>query len=229
LQHESVNSPSPLVEPPLGRHQLVRVHPAAWQSLLESRPDLAGEPLLEVWATREWPLVVRRRGPLDGDGVLLGLPLPPCAGKRRIALEICASDIVSVSSLPRVSEVLHAAPLSWWPALQELTGLALAYGVDAGVFGSLGWQWLTGLPYLGPQSDLDIAWTLPPPAQLDQFLADLTDIDERAPMRLDGELLDSQGAGANWRELCAGCPELVLKCADQVTLTPREEFIGAAP
>jgi phosphoribosyl-dephospho-CoA transferase len=228
LRCASVSSPSPRAELPLRRHQLVRVYPAAWESLLRARADLAGEPLLRDWARQGWPLIVRRRAPLDGDGVLLGLPLPPSAGKRRIAVEVRAGDIVSVSPLPSVSEVLGASPAAWQPCLQSLTDLARAYGVRAGVFGSLGWQWLTGLTYLGPHSDIDIAWTLPPPDQLERFLSDLFDIDARAPVRLDGELVRPDGAGANWRELHAGGAELALKTASQALLHARVDFIGAA-
>jgi phosphoribosyl-dephospho-CoA transferase len=228
LRCASVSSPSPRAEPSLRRHQLVRVYPAAWKLLLRARPDLAGEPLLQDWATLGRPLIARRRGPLDGDGVLLGLPLPPSAGKRRIAVEMRADDIVSVSPLPSVSEVLRAAPIAWQLCLQELTDLARAYGVMAGVFGSLGWQWITGLTYLGPQSDIDIAWTLPRPDQLERFLGDLADLDARAPVRLDGELMRADGAGANWRELHAGGAELAVKTARQALLYARADFIGAA-
>jgi phosphoribosyl-dephospho-CoA transferase len=228
LRCVSVNSPLPHAEPPLRRHQLVRVYPAAWESLLCARTDLAGEPRLQDWAKQGWPLIARRRGPLDGDGVLLGLPLPPSAGKRRIAVEMRADDIVSVSPLPSVSEVRRAAPIAWQPCLQELTDLARAYGVRAGVFGSLGWQWITGLTYLGPQSDIDIAWSLPRPDQLERFLGDLADLDARAPVRLDGELVRADGAGANWRELHAGGSELALKTASQALLYARSDFIGAA-
>jgi phosphoribosyl-dephospho-CoA transferase len=223
-----VTSPSPRAEPPLRRHQLVGVHPTAWKLLLRARPDLAGEPLLQDWATLGRPLIVRRRGPLDGDGVLLGLPLPPSAGKRRIAVEMRAAAIVSVRSLPSVSDVLGAAPVAWQPCLQELTHLTRAYDVRAGVFGSLGWQWITGLTYLGQQSDIDIAWTLPRPDRLEEFLGRLADIDARAPVRLDGECVRADGAGANWRELHAGGTELALKTASQALLCARADFIGAA-
>jgi phosphoribosyl-dephospho-CoA transferase len=221
-------SPSPRAEPPLRRHELVRVHPPAWKLLLRARPDLAGEPLLQDWATLGRPLIVRRRGPLDGEGVLLGLPLPPSAGKRRIAVQMRAGDVASVSPLPSVSEVLGTAPVAWRPCIQELTELARAYGVRGGVFGSLCWQWLTGLTYLGPSSDVDIAWTLPRPEQFEGFLGDLAAIDARACVRLDGELVRADGAGANWRELHAGGAELVLKTASQALLCARADFMGAA-
>jgi phosphoribosyl-dephospho-CoA transferase len=223
-----MNSPSPRAEPTLRRHQLVRVCPAAWEAVLRARPDLAGEPLLDDWARRGWPLIARRRDPLDGAGVLLGLPLPPSAGKRRIAVEMRAGDIASVSPLPSVSEVLGTAPGTWQPCLQELTDLTRTYAVRGGVFGSLCWQWLTGLTYLGPRSDVDIAWTLPRPDRLERFLDDLASIDARAPVRLDGELVDADGAGANWRELHAGGAELAVKTAGQVLLRARADFIGAA-
>jgi phosphoribosyl-dephospho-CoA transferase len=223
-----VNSPSPRAEPPLRRHQLVRVYPAAWESLLRARADLAGEPLLHDWARHGWPLIARRRGPLDGDGVLLGLPLPPSAGKRRIAVEMRPGDVASVRQLPSVSELLGTAPVAWQPCLQELTDLARAYEVRGGVFGSLCWQWLTDLTYLGPRSDVDIAWTLPRPDRLEWFLDDLADVDARAPVRLDGELVDADGAAANWRELHTGVPEVALKRAGQVLLHARADFIGAA-
>jgi phosphoribosyl-dephospho-CoA transferase len=171
---------------------------------------------------------VRRRGPLDGDGVPLGLPLPPSAGKRRIAVEMRAAAIVSVSPLPSVSDVLGAAPVAWQPCLEELTDLSRAYEVRGGVFGSLCWQWLTGLTYLGPHSDVDIAWTLPRPDRLERFLDDLADVDTRAPVRLDGEFVRADGAGANWRELHAGGAELALKTASQTLLCARADFIGAA-
>jgi phosphoribosyl-dephospho-CoA transferase len=208
---------------------LVRVYPASWERLLSERADLAAEPLLGDWAAQGWPLVARRRDPLDGDGILLGLPLPPSAGKRRIAVEMRAGDVASVSPLPNVSEVLGTAPCAWQPCLRELAVLARAYEVRGGVFGSLCWQWLTGLTYLGSRSDVDIAWTLPRPERLKRFLDDLADVDARAPVRLDGELLLTDGSGANWRELHAGCPEIVLKTADQVLLRARADFIGATP
>lgn len=228
MRHASVSSPAPRAEPPLRRHQLVRLYPAAWESLLRARADLAGESLLYDWATRSWPLIARRRGPLDGDGVVLGLPLPPSAGKRRIAVEVRTGDVASVDPLPSVSEVLGTAPAVWQRCLQELMDLSRTYGVRDGVFGSLCWQLITGLTYLGPHSDIDIAWTLPRADQLEGFLDALADIDARAPVRLDGELVRADGAGANWRELRAGGAELALKTATRALLSARADFIGAA-
>ena len=57
--------------------------------------DAAGEargsrrsPLIARWVDNGWPLVKRRVAPDDGEGVPLGLPLPPFAGKGRLSVLI---------------------------------------------------------------------------------------------------------------------------------------------
>jgi phosphoribosyl-dephospho-CoA transferase len=70
----------------LRRHDLVYVSSSAWRSLLKTRDDLAGEPLVVRWVDRGWPLIARRALPGEAAGLPLGLPLPPFAGKRRISL-----------------------------------------------------------------------------------------------------------------------------------------------
>jgi phosphoribosyl-dephospho-CoA transferase len=221
-----VNSPTHRFDLPLRRHQLVRIRPAAWDALLVSRVDLSNEPLLRGWASSEWPLIVRRPMPGEAAGLSLGLPLPPSAGKRRIAVQLQPADVMSVASLPSLYNVMHASPNAWLPCLRELTGLAKTYGIQAGVFGSLAWQRLTGLQYLGSGSDIDIAWALPPRDRIEFFLDDLTDIESRAPMRLDGELIRHDSAGVNWREVRDGHADLALKTSTEVVMCSREAFIG---
>lgn len=210
------------------RHQLVFAHRAAWDSLVQSRDDLTGDSLVRDWVRNGWPLIMRRRLPGEIDGLSLGLPLPPSAGKRRIAVRLHHEDIASTRPLPELTEVLRGAPVQWRPFLGELAGIARTYGVRAGVFGSLGWQWLTGLNYLGPRSDVDIAWALPSQDRIDQLLEDLAELDSRSPVRLDGEFVREDGAGVNWRELRAGAAEVALKTASDVILYSRAAFLGAA-
>ena len=220
---------SPAAQPdwPWARHRLVRIDPPAWATLLASRSDLAAEPLLVDWAARGWPLVVRRRAPGDGDGLALGLPLPPCAGKRRIALTLAADAVVSAAPMPPLGDVIQAAPRAWWPTLRALQSSAARHDVRPRVFGSLAWQTLTGLVYLGADSDLDILWTLPRPARLGLFLDELAAIAARAPMRLDGELVRPDGAGVNWRELRDGGAELLVKTRCAPLLARRDAFLQA--
>jgi phosphoribosyl-dephospho-CoA transferase len=218
----------PPAEPPLQRHRLVRVHAAGWDAFLDSRGDLASEPVLRDWARRGWPLIVRRRLPGDGAGVPLGLPLPPAYGKRRISVELPPEAIASVHPLPDLCTVIATAPVAWRPYLADLATIARDHDVRAGVFGGLGWQWLTGLAYLSPQSDVDIAWALPRRERIDSLLGALAAVDACSPMRLDGEVLRADGAGVNWRELRSGRPEVALKTAIEVALCSRSAFIGAA-
>ena len=210
------------------RHQLVSVFPAAWDTLLASRDDLAREPLVRDWARNHWPLIVRRPVPGEEGGLTLGLPLPPSAGKRRIAVQLPPEGIHSVMRLPGVAEVFESAPGAWHASLRELLALATKYGVTTGVFGGLTWQWLTGLPYLSPGSDIDIAWELPRRDRLERFLQALADVDARAPMRLDGELVRADGAGVNWRELYTGDADVALKTVADVALYSRKSFIAVA-
>lgn len=210
------------------RHRLVRVHPAAWDALVDSRGDLAAEPLLRDWARRGWPLIVRRRLPGDVAGVPLGLPLPPTYGKRRISIELPPEAIASVQPLPELDMVIATAPTAWRPHLVDLAAITRDYDVLTGVFGSLGWQWLTGLQYLGPQSDVDIVWTLPRRERLESLLDEVAAIDARSAMRIDGEVLRADGAGVNWRELRSGNAELALKTSSDVMLVSRADFLGAA-
>jgi phosphoribosyl-dephospho-CoA transferase len=222
-----MNSPAFAPEPRrLTRHQLVRVRTDAWDAWMDAHPDLAEEPLLRDWARHGWPLIVRRPLPGEQAGVPLGLPLPPWAGKRRLAICIAPEAIASVAPLPALTEVIATAPQAWQPCLRQLIALAASYQVQVRVFGSLAWQWLTGLSYLGPGSDLDLVWTVPQRDQLSAFLTDVAQLEATAPMRLDGELLRADGAGVNWREVHTGAAELALKSGNEVTLYPLARFLG---
>jgi len=211
---------------PLQRHQLVRLKSASWSELLHMRSDLAGEALLPGWADRGWPLIARRPLPGEVGGYALGLPLPPSAGKRRIAINVRYEDVDAVSSLPHLLETIASAPAAWESSMHRLAALAERHAIEVRVFGSLAWQWLTGLTYLSPSSDLDVIWTLPSRERIATFLAELADIEAQAPMRLDGELIRADGSGVNWRELHAGAKDLALKTPVDVQLCSYEAFVA---
>jgi phosphoribosyl-dephospho-CoA transferase len=211
----------------LKRHHLLRLFPAAWDTSLASHPDLSVRPWLGEWASHAWPLIVRRPLPGEPSRVSVGLPLPPSEGKRRIALQVCLADIASVAPLPRLSDVIGVAPQSWRPTLRQLVELAQKYQVRCGVFGSLAWQRLTGLSYLGLDSDLDIVWTLPRRDQITQFVANVAEIESHAPMRLDGEFRREDGAGVSWRELRSGASQLAVKVMTDVRLCSVVDFVGS--
>ncbi|MBJ9591654.1 malonate decarboxylase holo-[acyl-carrier-protein] synthase [Burkholderia seminalis] len=220
----------PRAELPLRRHTLVTLTAAGWDAAFARDRALAGDPLVRAWAGRGWPLIVRRASPDEaGAGrVPLGMPLPPAAGKRRIALNVAADALATVGPLPALADVLGAAPDAWHVPLRALDALGARSGVQGRVFGSLAWQALTGEPYLGPSSDLDIVFPLPDAASLRPLLDGLAAIDAHAPMRIDGELLRADGAGVNWRELHARRPEVAVKTAVAVELMAADAFAGGA-
>ncbi|WP_175838191.1 malonate decarboxylase holo-[acyl-carrier-protein] synthase [Burkholderia anthina] len=218
----------PHADPPLRRHTLVTLTADGWRDAGARDPAFAADPLVQAWAARGWPLIVRRASPDEADAgrVPLGLPLPPAAGKRRVALNVAADALASVGPLPALADVLAAAPDAWHATLRELDALAARCGVQGRVFGSLAWQALTGERYLSESSDLDVVVPLPDAALLAPLLDGLADIDARAPMRIDGELLRGDGAGVNWRELHARLPEVAVKTAIAVELMSADAFTG---
>ncbi|HEF5872858.1 TPA: malonate decarboxylase holo-[acyl-carrier-protein] synthase [Burkholderia cenocepacia] len=220
----------PHADTPLRRHTLVTLTAAGWRAAFARNPALASDPPVCAWAERGWPLIVRRASPDEAEAgrVPLGLPLPPSAGKRRIALNVAADALATIVPLPTVTDVLAAAPAAWHAPLRELDALGARCGVPGRVFGSLAWQALTGEPYLSTSSDLDIVFPLPAPASLAPLLDGLAATDARAPMRIDGELLRGDGAGVNWRELHARLPEVAVKTAMAVELMRADAFTGGA-
>ncbi|WP_027173751.1 malonate decarboxylase holo-[acyl-carrier-protein] synthase [Methylobacterium sp. 10] len=213
----------------LARHDLLRVDPECWGRLLAGRRDLDGVSHVADWARRGRPVIVRRRDPgQPTDHIPVGLPLPPSAGKRRIGLALPPS---AASLYPPVTLVsaCETAPPAWRPVVDDVLALGSEHGLAPTVFGSLLWQALTGLPYLGAGSDLDLLW--PVSGRVDpRFLQALARIEGRAPMRLDGEIVLPDGAGIHWRELLAA-PEggtVLWKGRESLALRPAASFLGKA-
>lgn len=206
----------------LRRHDLVFVSAAAWRAMLETRDDLAGEALLAGWIDRGWPLIARRVTPGEGAGLPLGLPLPPSRGKRRLALTLPHDAFMSRAPPPLLRDAMRVAPAAWHPTLQRL--LELNAGMR--VYGSLAWQYLTGLDYLTARSDLDMLLPMPRPADAPRLIAGLAAIERSAPMRLDGELVRDDGAGVNWRELHEGAVEILVKTTHDARLQECHRFLA---
>ncbi|CAH2409608.1 malonate decarboxylase holo-[acyl-carrier-protein] synthase [Mesorhizobium escarrei] len=207
------------------RHDLIFVSPEVWRSVLQTRDDLAGESLVAGWVDCGWPLITRRPLPDEADGLPLGLPLPPSAGKRRLSVIMRTDDIVSTAPPLSLSAAVSAAPRTWLDTLDKVERLASQHGVEARVFGSLAWRNLTGLEYLSPGSDLDLLLPLPRTG-LARLTAGLAAIEAQAPMRLDGELVRDDGAAVNWRELHSGAREVLVKTTSGVTLCEANDFLG---
>ncbi|MEP9386314.1 malonate decarboxylase holo-[acyl-carrier-protein] synthase [Mesorhizobium sp. KR9-304] len=189
------------------RHDLLRVEPGAWRDMLLASGSLhcladESRRLVEGWARRGWPVIVR--GGTTGDdecAIAVGLPLPPALGKMRLGFLLSAgctaTNVASVSP----AETARSAPAQLCPQLEAAADLGRRLGLRPAVFGALLWQHLTGLAYVRSDSDIDLIWQAPCREGLDELLDSLAALDDAGPARLDGEIILNNGEAVNWREL----------------------------
>jgi phosphoribosyl-dephospho-CoA transferase len=161
----------------------------------------------------------------DAKGLVpVGLPLPPRAGKKRLAFAVPPGEVVRTASPPLLADVAGSAPKAWQPCIDRL--LHLDSGVR--VYGSLAWQHLTGLAYLTDRSDLDLLWRRQDEESTRTLLAGLWAIDCGAPMHIDGEIVAADGMAVNWRELQSGAAEVIGRRLDALALVRSQGFIAGA-
>lgn len=221
------------LSPPWRRHDLLYVAPGVWASALAACSSLAHLPLLEHWADRKWPVIVRRRAQgEDPDAVPIGIPLPPAAGKRRVALVVPPDGILQHSSPPALRVAAKVADPGWRSTISSLLALGARTGVEPLVFGSLLWEHRTGLGYLSPHSDLDVLWPVPADFDVLLLVLSIAEVQRDAPLRIDGEVIFPDGSAVNWRELwnaylVADRATVLAKTVDSVRLLDIASFAGA--
>jgi phosphoribosyl-dephospho-CoA transferase len=160
------------------------------------------------------------------QGIALGLPMPPSAGKRRLRMVVRLEDIVAVASPLTLKDARGSAPPGWQSTLGQVIDMAMRHGVQARVFGGLAWQALTGMDYLTASSDLDLLFPLRRDTDPRWLSAELEAIARIAPMRLDGEVVRADGAAVNWREIHAGAADVLVKTLGEVRLLPAGRFVA---
>jgi phosphoribosyl-dephospho-CoA transferase len=155
-----------------------------------------------AWLAADRPLVVARQpcGDVLSDTIAVGLALPPAQGKRRIALAVTSNAISRYTQPLLLADVIAHAPAGWRPALAELDVAASEIELELRVFGSLAWQALSGLPYVTPQSDIDLLWHPLSNSQLQQGIALLARWEQSSGLRADGEVLFGGSSAVSWRE-----------------------------
>lgn len=208
----------------LTRNQLVWLNKRAWAQIEDRLWDAEAQTILAYWRTQRLPLVVcRQRVETLADQVCLGLPAPQQWSRRRLALSVNLSAIIGCGVFPSLLQVAQAN--HWRQGVLELSEELVAQGVQAQVYGSHGWQLLTGLPYLHSASDLDLSLNVidfEDASQVTQLL-EATPL----PMRIDGEIVFSGGQAIAWRELhklLAGqTTQVMVKDLHRVWLATSEE------
>ena len=192
--------------PALRRHGLVTPAEAGWAQVLARPWDDEAAACLAHWAAHRLPLVVARQPPAPAEPescdetVTLGLPAPLRWSRRRIALQLprglLQAGAAAFPAMAAVAPLLAPPAAPAWHALQQ--GLA-RLGCTARVYGSHGWQSITGLPYLHATSDLDLLLPVADAQAADAVVRCLAQAEGAAP-RLDGELVFPDGAAVAWRE-----------------------------
>jgi len=206
----------------LRRHQLAYLSADGWRELLRRSADGRPAPLLETWALRGWPLVVtRQQQAQEPADIVLGWPTPPGAGCTRRSLQVLPEWVGWFDEFPVVGDVRPLLPQRVRAAFDALGHGLWQLGSRAHVFGSYGWQHLTGLDYLRAASDLDLWLPVRELEQADAVVRLLQACEPRSP-RIDGELMFPDGAAVAWREYAAwraGRPGgLLVKRVDSVSV-----------
>jgi len=184
----------------LHRHQIVRLREAGWQRLLVREWDAQARECLAHWAERGLPLVVTRQPEDLPEGeIALGLCAPVQWDLRRLALRVTWAEVLYFDEFPRVEQLIAQLPYSARLPVRELAVALQACGVTARVFGSHGWQALSGLPHVRDGSDLDLWMAVDGAVQADAVAAALQAFASPV-LRLDGELVFSGDAAVAWRE-----------------------------
>lgn len=203
----------------LPRHQMVWVRRGAWASVLADQNAPDADPLIQSWAEKGWPLVARSRTCEDRDHLLaLGVALPPSRGKTRHAFQCDAEHIVEFEKPPLLALAAAVAPAAWLDVISAL----LLLETDTRCFGSLAWEFWTGLPYLTAESDIDLLWDVTSEAEADRLAMEIARIDRLSPFRIDGEFITPSDAGIQWREWNSGESVVMAKTSEGARLLPRD-------
>jgi phosphoribosyl-dephospho-CoA transferase len=96
-------------------------------------------------------------------------------------------------------------------ACEELTRLASFSAVELGIYGSLALELLTALPYLTPQSDIDICVRASDPSNYAAFYAAAGEIAQTHNVRFDIEAICPDGAGVKLAELMSNQKTILCK------------------
>jgi phosphoribosyl-dephospho-CoA transferase len=216
------------VFPRLRRHQLAFLTRAGWVDAL--RPSMGADAVthLQAWAERDLPLVVTRQPPGDApDTVSLGWRPPRVGACRSVALRVAAAGIARFDEFPPAEDALGLLPPPARAGIESLLREIVALGTTPRVYGSYGWQCLSGLPYVHARSDLDLWISVGDLAQADAAVAALQARD-RGVVRLDGEVIGPRGAAVAWREYQAWRARrsrgLLVKRLDRVAIEHRLDW-----
>jgi phosphoribosyl-dephospho-CoA transferase len=214
------------------RHQLVWLKAEAWPALAAAVDNDAARPALAHWAHHDLPLVMARQDEGSvADAAALGLPLPSSWGRQRLRFQVPRALFARVDHFPYAREVVQLVAETVRPAFIDLCDGLAAQGLQPRVFGSYGWQHLTGLDHVRDGSDLDLLVPLHDARSADvaeRLMASFAS----TTLRLDGELVFPDGSALAWREWrpwrSAQVQHVLLKRIDGVVLAAGTRWLEQA-
>ena len=188
------------VASPRRRHQLAYLTTPGWVDALRPpmEPDVAVH--LQRWAERDLPLVVTKQVPGGArDTIALGWPAPRICAGRRVALRVAAAGIARFDEFPPALDAVDLLPAGARSCIESLLRALVELGTMPRIYGSYGWQRLSGLVYVHDHSDIDLWLGVQDLAQADAAAA-ILQAGDLGPVRVDGELVGPDGAAVAWRE-----------------------------
>lgn len=190
---------------PLHRHQIVRISAAGWRSAQDRDWDATSRACLAHWAAHDLPLVVTRQ-PCgvgeSGDAIAVGVSAPGRWDRRRIALQISRSAVLFFDEFPVVDAIARLLGYAQRDPWHRMCAGLKTIGATARVYGSYGWQHISGLDHVRPGSDIDVWVAVSNAGQADAVAAMLQAF-SCPGLRLDGELVFDGHAAVAWREWLA--------------------------
>ena len=214
----------------LARNRLVRIEPQAWAQIEARAWDAQAQEILAHWRINDLPLVVcRQRKECVPNQVCVGLPAPQQWSRRRLPLTVSLNHITDCTDFPTLMQVAQTE--SWGPAALGLASALAQLGTPAHVYGSYGWQWLTGLDYRHDASDLDLTLEVNSFEMASQVVERLAG--SSLDCRIDGEIVFPRAQAMAWREfqqLIQGkTAKVLVKDRHQLRLAALEEVQQLAP
>lgn len=172
--------------------------------------------LLAEWLSLERPVIIRRPGlTVDGSAVNCGIPLPPAQGKKRISFLAPLASIERKGKLPLLRDCIGINK-----NMKELIEVFEKNAFEAHVFGSLAWEYLTGLKYLQKSSDIDISFKVENSAELHKLDRLLSENHELLKS-CDIEIILWNGDSFSRREFLNSSKDIMIKNTKEVFLVDK--------